>query len=134
MKVLVVGSGGREHALCWAIAKSPKCKTLLAAPGNAGIADIAECIDIAAEDVAGLVKFAKAENVDFVVVGPEAPLVDGLVDKLEAQGIKAFGPSANAAQLEGSKTFMKDILAKYDIPTAEYETFDEPDAAKEYII
>lgn len=134
MKVLVVGSGGREHALCWAIAKSPKCKTLLAAPGNAGIAEIAECIDIAAEDVAGLVKYAKAEKVDFVVVGPEAPLVDGLVDQLDAAGIKAFGPSAKAAQLEGSKTFMKDILAKYDIPTAAYETFDEPDAAKEYII
>ena len=134
MKVLVVGSGGREHALCWAIAKSPKCKTLLAAPGNAGIANVATCVDIAAEDVPGLLKFAIAEKVDFVVVGPEAPLVDGLVDKLEAAGIKAFGPSAKAAQLEGSKTFMKDILAKYGIPTAAYETFDEPDAAKQYII
>jgi phosphoribosylamine--glycine ligase len=134
MKVLVVGSGGREHALCWAIAKSPKCKTLLAAPGNAGIAEIAQCVNIAAEDVNGLVEFAAKEKVDFVVVGPEAPLVDGLVDKLEEIGIKAFGPSAKAAQLEGSKVFMKDILAKYDIPTAAYETFDEPDAAKEYII
>ena len=134
MKVLVVGSGGREHSLCWAIAKSPKCKTLLAAPGNAGIAEIAECIDIAAEDVPGLLAYATQEKVDFVVVGPEAPLVDGLVDKLEAAGIKAFGPSAAAAQLEGSKTFMKDILAKYDIDTAAYETFDEPDAAKQYII
>ena len=134
MKVLVVGSGGREHALCWAIAKSPKCKTLYAAPGNAGISEVAECVDIAAEDVAGLVNFATSEKIDFVVVGPEAPLVNGLVDKLEAAGIKAFGPSAKAARLEGSKTFMKDILAKYDIPTAAYETFDEPDAAKEYII
>lgn len=134
MKVLVVGSGGREHSLCWAIAKSPKCKTLLAAPGNAGIAEIAECVDIAAEDVPGLLAYAIAEKVDFVVVGPEAPLVDGLVDKLEAAGIKAFGPSAAAAQLEGSKTFMKDILAKYDIATADYDTFDEPDAAKQYII
>jgi len=134
MKVLVVGSGGREHALCWAIAKSPKCKTLLAAPGNAGIAEIAQCVDIAAEDVSKLVAFAAKEKIDFVVVGPEAPLVDGLVDQLEAVGIKAFGPSAKAAQLEGSKVFMKDILAKYDIPTADYETFDEPDAAKEYII
>lgn len=134
MKVLVVGSGGREHSLCWAIAKSPKCTTLLAAPGNAGIAEIAECVDIAAEDVPGLLAYAIAEKVDFVVVGPEAPLVDGLVDKLEAVGIKAFGPSAAAAQLEGSKTFMKDILAKYDIDTADYETFDEPDAAKQYII
>lgn len=134
MKVLVVGSGGREHALCWAIARSPKCKKLFAAPGNAGIADVAECVAIDAEDVPALVKFAKAEKIDFVVVGPEAPLVAGLVDKLDAAGIKAFGPSAKAAQLEGSKAFMKDILAKYDIPTADFDTFDEPDAAKEYII
>jgi len=134
MKVLVVGSGGREHALCWAIAKSPKCDKLFAAPGNAGIADVAECVKIKAEDVDGLVKFAKAEKIDFVVVGPEGPLVDGLVDKLEHAGIKAFGPSKKAAQLEGSKAFMKDLLAKYNIPTAEYGVFDEPDAAKEYIM
>lgn len=134
MKVLVVGSGGREHALCWAIAKSPKCKKLYAAPGNAGIAEVAECADIGAEDVAGLVKFAKSEKIDFVVVGPEAPLVAGLVDKLDTAGIKAFGPSAKAARLEGSKAFMKDILDKYDIPTADYGVFDEPDQAKDYII
>ena len=134
MKILVVGSGGREHALCWAIAKSPKCKALYAAPGNAGIADVATCVAIAADDVGALVKFAQAEKIDFVVVGPEAALVAGLVDKLEAVGIKAFGPSAKAAQLEGSKAFMKDILAKYGIPTADYDTFDEPDAAKQYII
>ena len=134
MKVLVVGSGGREHALCWAIAKSPKCDKLYAAPGNAGIADVAECVKIKAEDVDGLLTFAKSEKIDFVVVGPEAPLVDGLVDKLEHAGIKAFGPSKKAAQLEGSKAFMKDLLAKYNIPTAEYGVFDEPDAAKEYIM
>ena len=134
MKVLVVGSGGREHALCWAIAKSPKCKKLYVAPGNVGMTDVAECVDISAEDVPALVKFAKSEKIDFVVVGPEAPLVAGLVDKLDAAGIKAFGPSAKAAQLEGSKAFMKDILAKYDIPTADFDTFDEPDSAKEYII
>jgi len=134
MKVLVVGSGGREHALCWAIAKSPKCKTLYAAPGNAGIAAIAECADIAADDIPALVAFAKSEKIDFVVVGPEAALVAGLVDKLEDIGIKAFGPSAKAAQLEGSKAFMKDILDKYDIPTAAYQVFDEPDAAKAYIL
>jgi phosphoribosylamine--glycine ligase len=134
MKVLVVGSGGREHALCWAIAKSPKCEKLYAAPGNAGIADVAECVKVKAEDVDGIVKFAKSEKIDFVVVGPEAPLVDGLVDKLERAKIKAFGPSKKAAQLEGSKAFMKDLLAKYEIPTAEYGVFDEPDAAKEYII
>ena len=134
MKVLVVGSGGREHALCWAISKSPKCEKLYAAPGNAGIADVAECVKVKAEDVDGIVKFAKSEKIDFVVVGPEAPLVDGLVDKLEKAKIKAFGPSKKAAQLEGSKAFMKDLLAKYEIPTADYGVFDEPDAAKEYII
>jgi len=134
MKVLVVGSGGREHALCWAIAKSPKCEKLYAAPGNAGIADVAECVKVKAEDVDGIVSFAKSEKIDFVVVGPEVPLVEGLVDKLEAAGIKAFGPSKKAAQLEGSKAFMKDLLAKYNIPTAEYGVFDEPDAAKEYIM
>jgi len=134
MKVLVVGSGGREHALCWAISKSPKCNKLYAAPGNAGIADVAECVKIKAEDVDGIFKFAKSEKIDFVVVGPEAPLVDGLVDKLEKAGIKAFGPSKKAAQLEGSKAFMKDLLGKYNIPTADYGVFDEPDAAKEYIM
>lgn len=134
MKVLVVGSGGREHALCWAIAKSPKCTKLYAAPGNAGIAAVAECVDILADDVPGIVAFAKATSIDFVVVGPEVALVKGLVDKLEDEGIKAFGPSAKAAQLEGSKAFMKDILGKYGIPTAAYGTFDEPDAAKSYIM
>ena len=134
MKVLVVGSGGREHALCWAIAKSPKCKKLYAAPGNAGIAGIAECVKVDADDVDGLVDFAKSEKIDFVVVGPEVALVLGLVDKLEEAGIKAFGPNKAAAQLEGSKAFMKDLMGKYGIPTAAYETFDEPDAAKSYIM
>jgi len=134
MKILVVGSGGREHALCWAIAKSPKCKHLYAAPGNAGIATIAECVDVGAEDIPAIVAFAVSKKIDFVVVGPEAALVDGLVDKLEQVGIKAFGPSAKAAQLEGSKAFMKDILDQYDIPTAAYAVFDEPDAAKAYIL
>jgi len=134
MKVLVVGSGGREHALCWAIAKSPKCTALYAAPGNAGIAEVATCVDIAADNISGINDFAKSEGIDFVVIGPEAALVDGLVDTLDATGIKAFGPSKAAAQLEGSKAFMKDILAKYGIPTAAYETFDEPDAAKSYIL
>ncbi|PHS76964.1 MAG: phosphoribosylamine--glycine ligase [Rhodospirillaceae bacterium] len=134
MKVLVVGSGGREHALCWAIAKSPKCKKLYAAPGNAGIADIAECVKIDADDITALVDFAKSEKIDFVVVGPEVALVLGLVDQLEEAGIKAFGPNKAAAQLEGSKAFMKDLMGKYGIPTAAYETFDEPDAAKSYIM
>ena len=134
MKVLVIGSGGREHALCWAVAKSPDCDELFCAPGNAGIAEIAECVAIAAEDVDGLVDLARERGIDFVIVGPEAPLVGGLVERLEEIGILAFGPSARAAQLEGSKGFMKDLCFQYGIPTAEYARFDEPDAAKQYIL
>ncbi len=134
MRVLVVGSGGREHALCWAIAKSPKCKKLYCAPGNAGIAKVAECVDIGADDIDDLVCFAIENDIDFVVVGPEAPLVAGLVDQLMKSGIKAFGPSAQAAKIEGSKGFMKDLCAKYNIPSGYYDRFDEPDAAKEYIL
>ena len=133
MKVLVVGSGGREHALCWAIAKSPLCTELICAPGNAGIAQVAHCVDVGAEDVDGLVRLAKTQRIDFVVVGPEAPLVKGLVDRLTAAGIKTFGPTAAAAAIEGSKVFMKDLCARYGIPTAGYARFDEPDEAKEYI-
>ena len=133
MKVLVVGSGGREHSLCWAIAKSPKCKRLYAAPGNPGMAQLAECVPIAVNNHAALVEFAKEEGINFVVVGPEEPLVEGLVDKLEAANIKAFGPNSRAAILEGSKGFMKDLCARFYIPTAAYRRFDEPDAAKEYI-
>jgi len=134
MKVLVVGSGGREHSLCWAIAKSPKCDELFCAPGNAGIDSIAICVDISADDVDAMVNFAVDNAIDFVVVGPEAPLVAGMVDKLETAGIKAFGPSAAAAALEGSKGFMKDLCAKYNIPSADYGRFDEPDSAKEFIL
>ncbi|NYZ15280.1 phosphoribosylamine--glycine ligase [Azospirillum sp. RWY-5-1] len=133
MKVLVVGSGGREHALCWAISASPLCDTLWCAPGNAGIADVATCVPIGAEDVEGLLAFVRDNAVDFVVVGPEGPLVLGLVDRLDAMGVKAFGPSAAAAALEGSKGFMKDLLAKYAIPTAEYRRFTEVEAARAYV-
>ena len=133
MKVLVVGSGGREHALCWAIAKSPRCARLYCAPGNPGIAAVAECVDVAAEDLDGLVAFARDRAVDFVVVGPEAPLVAGLADRLIEAGVAVFGPSRAAAEIEGSKVLMKDLCAKYGIPTADYARFDEPDAAKEYI-
>ena len=133
MKVLVVGSGGREHALCWAIAKSKKLQKLFCAPGNGGIAQIAECVDISAEDISGIVNFAKSEKIGLVVVGPEAPLVAGMADRLEEAGIKVFGPSAEAAMIEGSKGMMKDLCAKYDIPTATYARFDECNAAKEYI-
>ena len=133
MRILVVGSGGREHALCWSIAASPLCDALFCAPGNAGIAQEATLVDIAAEDVDGLVAFAKRESIDLVVVGPEAPLVLGLADRLAAVGIKAFGPSQKAAELEGSKAFMKALCDAKDIPTAEYRTFAEVDAAKAYV-
>jgi phosphoribosylamine--glycine ligase len=133
MKVLVVGGGGREHALCWAIARSPKCDALYCAPGNAGISDVAECVDIGAEDVPALVAFAKDNKIDLVVVGPEAPLVLGLVDELRAAGIKAFGPTKDAAILEGSKAFMKDLFAKYDIPTAAYGRFSDHAEAVAYV-
>jgi len=133
MKILVVGSGGREHALCWAIAASPLCDKLWCAPGNAGIAGEAECADIAADDIDELVAFARREGVDLVVVGPEQPLVMGLVDRLTEAGIKAFGPSAAAAELEGSKGFMKDLCAKYRIPSAAYGRFTDIDKAHDFI-
>ena len=133
MRILIVGSGGREHALCWAIAASPLCSKLYCAPGNAGIAQEAECVALASDDLAGLVEFAKRERIDFVVVGPEAPLVAGLVDKLNEAGLKAFGPSARAAALEGSKAFMKDLCAKYAIPTAAYGRFTDVAKARAFI-
>jgi phosphoribosylamine--glycine ligase len=132
MRILVVGSGGREHALCWKLAASPLCDKLYCAPGNAGIAAEAECVAIGAEDIEGIVTFAKNEAVDFVVVGPEGPLVKGLVDRLEAEGVAAFGPSAKAAELEGSKGFMKDLAAKYGIPSGRYARFSEAAPAKAF--
>jgi phosphoribosylamine---glycine ligase len=133
MRVLIVGSGGREHALAWAIAASPLVEHLYCAPGNAGIAAEAECVLVAASDTAGLIDFCRHAAIDFVVVGPEAPLVAGLVDALEAAGIAAFGPSAAAAALEGSKVFMKDLSARESIPTARYRRFRDAAAAKAYI-
>jgi phosphoribosylamine---glycine ligase len=133
MRILVVGGGGREHALCWAIAGSPLCDKLYCAPGNAGIAGEAECVSIAAENIPAIVEFAQREGIDFVVVGPESPLVLGLVDRLTEAGIKSFGPTAAAAALEGSKAFMKDLCAKYGIPTAGYGRFTEAKAAKDFI-
>ena len=133
MKILVVGGGGREHALCWKIAASPLCEQLFCAPGNAGIAQDAACVPIGAEDVEGQVAFAKGNAVDFVVVGPEAPLVAGLVDRLSDEGIKAFGPSAAAAMLEGSKGFVKDLCAKHGVPTAEYGRFVDAGSARSFI-
>src|SRR5437764_2571087 len=133
MRVLVVGSGGREHALAWAIAASPLVDKVYCAPGNAGIAEDAECAPVAASDTRGLIAFCRKAAIDFVVVGPEAPLVGGLVDALEAEGIAAFGPSKAAAALEGSKGFMKDLCACEGIPTAAYRRFSDAAAAKAYI-
>ncbi|TAL00560.1 MAG: phosphoribosylamine--glycine ligase [Rhodospirillaceae bacterium] len=133
MRVLVIGGGGREHALCWAIAASPLCDALYCAPGNAGIAAEATCVPIAADDIDSLVAFAKEQAIDFVVVGPEGPLVAGVVDRLKAVGIKAFGPTAAAARLEGSKAFMKDFFARHNIPTAAYGRFTDAAAAKAFI-
>jgi phosphoribosylamine--glycine ligase len=133
MRVLVVGSGGREHALTWAISASPLIDRLFCAPGNAGIAEEAECVDMAATDAARLVSFCHRERIDFVVVGPEAPLVSGLVDALEAGGIAAFGPSAAAAALEGSKGFAKDLCVRAQIPTAAHRRFRDATAAKAFI-
>jgi len=133
MKVLVVGGGGREHALCWAIAASPLLTKLWCAPGNAGIAQLAETVAIGAEDIAGLVGFAERESVDLVVVGPEAPLTLGLSDACAARGITCFGPSALAARLEGSKSFTKEICDAANIPTASYARFTDPAAARAYV-
>ena len=133
MKVLVVGNGGREHALAWKIRQSPRLTRLWVAPGNAGTALEAENVPIAADDIAGLVSFAKKEKIDLVVVGPEVPLTLGLVDALAKEKIRAFGPSKSAAQLEGSKVFCKLLLRQADVPTAEYQAFRDADSAMRYV-
>jgi len=133
MKVLVVGSGGREHALCWALSASPLVRELYCAPGNGGIGQVAKLVDIAQDDIGALVDWAKGNAIDFVVVGPEGPLVAGLADALEAAGIRTFGPSASAARLEGSKGFTKEFCAKYGVPTAAFRRFTSPEPAKAYI-
>ena len=132
MNILLLGSGGREHALAWKMAASPLVDRLFCAPGNAGIAQEAECVTLDSSDHAAVIDFCKQSRVDFVVVGPEGPLVAGIVDDLEAAGIKAFGPSKSAARLEGSKGFTKDLCRANDIPTAAYERFTAADAAKSY--
>ncbi len=133
MKVLVVGSGGREHAICWKIAKSDKVEKIYCAPGNAGIAQVAECVDIGAMDFDKLVSFAKDKKIDLTVVGMDDPLVGGIVDVFEKEGLRVFGPRKNAAILEGSKAFSKDLMKKYNIPTAAYETFTDAKEAKAYL-
>ncbi len=133
MKVLVVGGGGREHAIIWKISQSPKVDKIYAAPGNGGISELAECVNIKATDIDSMVKFAKDNKIDLVMVAPDDPLVLGMVDALEAEGIRAFGPRANAAIIEGSKVFSKELMKKYNIPTAKYEVFDDSKAALEYV-
>jgi phosphoribosylamine--glycine ligase len=133
LRVLLIGSGGREHALAWALAASPLLTKLYAAPGNAGICEIAECVAVDTDDHLQVVTFCRAHRIDLVVIGPEAPLVAGLVDDLEAAGIRAFGPSKAAAQLEGSKGFTKDICREAGIPTAGYARFDRREAARAYV-
>ena len=133
MKVLVIGGGGREHAICWKVSKSPKVDELYCAPGNAGIAEVAKCVDIGVMDFEKMADFAKKEAFDLIVVGPDDPLAGGIVDVLEEKGLRVFGPRKNAAILEGSKAFSKDLMKKYGIPTAAYETFDTPEAALKYL-
>ena len=133
MRVLIVGGGGREHAIAASVVKSKKCDKLFCAPGNAGIAALAECVPIGVMEFDKLKEFAVKENIDFVIVAPDDPLAAGLVDVFEEAGIKAFGPRKNAAILEGSKAFSKDLMKKYGIPTAEYENFDDAAAALEYL-
>ena len=133
MKVLIVGSGGREHAIAASAAKSSKVEKMYCAPGNAGIAEYAECVPIGAMEFEKLTAFAKETGIDLVIVGMDDPLVGGLVDELEAAGIRTFGPRKNAAILEGSKAFSKDLMKKYRIPTAAYENFTDPNAALAYL-
>jgi phosphoribosylamine--glycine ligase len=133
MKVLIIGSGGREHALAWKIAQSPKVTKIYAAPGNAGIAQLAECVPVQSEDLAGLLAFAKSKAMDLTIVGPEGPLSLGIVDEFTNAGLRAFGPSGKAAEIESSKQFSKDLMKKYRIPTAEYGVFSEKAAAEAYV-
>ena len=133
MKVLIVGSGGREHAIAWSVAKSPKVDKIFCAPGNAGIAEFAECVNIGAMEFDKLVAFAKENAIDLTIIGMDDPLVGGVVDSFEAEGLRVFGPRKNAAIIEGSKAFSKDLMKKYNIPTAAYENFTDPDEAIKYL-
>ena len=133
MKVLIVGSGGREHAIAWKVAQSKKVDKIYCAPGNAGISEVAECVPIGAMEFDKLVAFAKEKEIDLAVIGMDDPLVGGIVDVFEKEGLRVFGPRKNAAILEGSKAFSKDLMKKYNIPTAAYETFTDPEKALEYL-
>ena len=133
MKVLIVGGGGREHAIAWKVAKSPKVEKLYCAPGNAGIAEVAECVHIGVMEFDKLTAFARENQIDLTIIGPDDPLAAGAVDAFEAAGLRVFGPRKNAAILEASKAFSKDLMKKYGIPTAAYETFTSPEAALAYL-
>ena len=133
MKVLIVGSGGREHAIAWSVAKSPKVDKIYCAPGNAGIAEFAECVNIKAMEFDKLVAFAKENAIDLTIIGMDDPVVGGVVDAFESEGLRVFGPRKNAAIIEGSKAFSKDLMKKYKIPTAAYENFTDPDEAIKYL-
>lgn len=133
MKILVVGGGGREHAIVWKLAQSPDAEKIYCAPGNFGISKIAECVDIKVNEFDKLISFAKEKEIDLTVIGPDDPLVDGIVDAFEKEGLRVFGPRSNAAIIEGSKVFSKELMKKYNIPTAAYEVFDDSKAALQYI-
>lgn len=133
LRILVIGSGGREHALCWKIAKSPRCKKLYCAPGNGGISQIASIVDINADDTDALLKFAKAEKIDLTVVGPEGPLVKGIVDSFSGQKLKIFGPSKELARIEGSKVFAKELMRQFGVPTADFRVFEDSEDALKYL-
>ncbi|MDF2822181.1 MAG: phosphoribosylamine--glycine ligase [Clostridiales bacterium] len=133
MKILIVGGGGREHTLVWKVAQNKKVTKIYCAPGNAGISEIAECVDIAATDINALVEFAKEKKIDLTIIGPDDPLVIGIVDAFEAENLRVFGPRKNAAIIEGSKTFSKDLMKKYNIPTASYKSFTDAEEAKKYL-
>ena len=134
MRILMIGSGGREHALIRKLKESPRCEAIYCAPGNGGISKDAVCVNISVEDIDGVVSFAKEKHIDLVFVAPDDPLAAGMVDALEAAGIRAFGPRKNAAVIESSKVFSKDLMKKYGIPTAGYEVFDDPQKAVDYIV
>lgn len=133
MRILLIGSGGREHALCWKIAQSPKCEKLYCAPGNGGISEIAETVDIKADEIDGLLAFAKRERIDLTVVGPETPLAAGIVDRFEEEGLRIFGPKKDLARLEGSKVCAKELMKRLGVPTADFKVFDKSDEALKYL-
>lgn len=133
MNILLIGSGGREHAIAWKISKSPKCTKLYCAPGNGGISEIAELVDIKADDIEGLLRFAKDKKIDLTVVGPEAPLVKGIVDAFSKEGLRIFGPLKETAELEGSKVFSKELMKRFGVPTADFRIFDDSIKALEYL-